>query len=117
MVARDLAYLHAVLVLRYEDLVRDPEAYRRALFAFMQLPDTDAGEPIRDGNTDYAIPPGGASDLAPRLASWGYAPGGETRAFTPACKHPLRGVQTAVMNAIDNYSPAWSAPSSKRTES
>lgn len=99
LVRGDLPHLHAVLILRYEDVVRDPGAARARLAAFLSL-DTKLpplGETVRDGNRDYpdAIPV--ASDLAPRIAPWGYAPGGEVRdRVHGAVRHPLRAVRDSV---------------------
>ncbi|WP_394270626.1 sulfotransferase family protein [Qipengyuania sp.] len=97
----DLPYLHSALVLRYEDLVRQPEQYRRALFAFLQLPDAPANDRLRDGNTDYAIEPAVDGASARQLTDWGYLPGGATTTFTPVCRHPLGSVRKAVLEALD----------------
>ena len=93
----DLAYLHSALVLRYEDLVRRPDALREAVFAFLDLPDHDPGIGLRDGNQDYDTPSAIDAGLARRMAAWGYAPGGRALDWEMRCQHPLRAVRDAVI--------------------
>ncbi len=93
IVARDLEYLHAACVIRYEDLVRDPERVMAGLFAFLDLEPRPICEPVRDGNADYAYADGAGAGRASRMAAWGYAPGGAVEAFTPIVRHPLRAVR------------------------
>jgi len=92
-VAADLPYLHASLVIRYEDLVARPEGTRQALFAFLDLEDHDPGIGLRDGNADCRSAHRASGDLAERMHTWGYLPGGQVTGFTPRCAHPLRRIQ------------------------
>ncbi len=98
--AQDLAYLHAAFVLRYEDLVMQPEAMRRAAFAFLDLEDEDPGIALREGNSDYEVAQDIAPDLAGRLAQWGYAPGGGVDRWSPQVTHPLRAIRDATLGAL-----------------
>ncbi len=96
--AGDLPYLHAVLVLRYEDLVTAPAACRAALAAFLSLPaPLPAAAPLRNGNTDYADAPPLSPEQARAAADWGYgaALDGPHRPFAHIA-HPLRAVREAV---------------------
>lgn len=97
--ADDLPYLHAVMVLRYEDVVLDPEATMQALYAFLQLapPDPVADheplEKIRNGNADYARLEPLTRQQSDRLGCWRYKddlivdPGGSS------VRHPLRSIR------------------------
>ncbi|SDF19520.1 sulfotransferase family protein [Limimaricola pyoseonensis] len=102
----DAGRLHARLILRYEDLVADPDAARRALAAFCDLaPDPGSGlatapaEPVRDGNRDYDL-----SETAPLpeavravMLRLGYGPHGAVGPLPGAAvAHPLRAVCEAV---------------------
>jgi hypothetical protein len=92
----DLPFLHAALVVRYEDLVADPARVRRALFAFLALRDEDPGIELRDGNRDYALSSSLAEPDRAALARWGYLPGGGTEPWQAIVRHPLRKVREAV---------------------
>lgn len=99
IVAEDLSYLHAALVLRYEDLVADPALCLARLAAFLQLPAGAAGAQVHDGNARYA----GAARLDPaqaaRAAGWGYRPGLAVEPVELRVQHPLRAVREAVLAA------------------
>lgn len=89
----DLPYLHAVMVLRYEDIVADtPKALRR-IAAFLDLPETSLPELISDGNQQYQ----GALQMNPeqaeKAASWGYQPGLAVGTFRGIIQHPLRAIR------------------------
>jgi hypothetical protein len=95
----DLDHLHSVLVIRYEDLCRDPARYRRALHLYLGLAPDGAGEELRDGNQDYPDPRG----LGPGAAEdWGYGPLGAVHAWRPLVRHPLRAVREAVQECLDD---------------
>ena len=115
--SRDLAFVHSALVLRYEDLVRRPDALRKAAFAFLELPDRDPGIDFRNGNADYDTPSAIDAGLARRMAEWGYAPGGRTLDWATRCQHPLRAVRDGV-NALANPEPTTriSRPAEKEQE-
>ena len=87
-------------MLRYEDLVMQPEAMRRAAFAFLDLEDEDPGIALREGNSDYEVARDIAPDLAGRLAQWGYAPGGGVDRWSPQVTHPLRAIRDATLGAL-----------------
>ena len=94
----DLAYLHAVCVIRYEDLCRDPASTIRGLHAFMSLPAQPGAtaEVVRNGNADYPDMTGLTTDLD----DWGYGPNGTVRPWSPIIRHPLRAVRDAVQAAF-----------------
>ena len=106
VVADDVPYLHAVCVIRYEDLVRAPETVRAGLFAFLDLADHTGGLHVRDGNADYACDRPVPQDLAARLAKWGYAPGGRVEPFTPIVRHPLRAIREGTERMLLASQPA-----------
>ena len=91
----DLPYLHAVMVLRYEDIVADtPNALRR-IAGFLDLAETSAPEAIADGNQQYQ----GAAEMtafqAEQAARWGYQPGLRVLPYEGLVEHPLRAVREA----------------------
>ena len=96
----DATRLHARLLLRYEDLVADPVAARRALAAFCDLPeDGAAAEPVRDGNLDYDLAARAPLDAATRrlMERLGYGPDGSVGPVPePVVAHPLRAVREVV---------------------
>lgn len=97
LVAEDLRYLHAAMVVRYEDLVAAPDAQLRALAAFCDLPVAPDPGPLHDGNTDYAVPPMDlAGEVLRVMARYGYTPDG-LAPLPPdmAPRHPLRAVREA----------------------
>ncbi|SFC21218.1 sulfotransferase family protein [Tropicimonas isoalkanivorans] len=96
IVAHDIAYLHSVLVVRYEDVVADPARTLSRIAAFIDRPAAPPGEDLRDGNREYRDHPVMTSSQAEAAEVWGYGPGGEVRAFLPVVRHPLRAVAEAV---------------------
>ncbi|MBP0484124.1 sulfotransferase family protein [Sagittula salina] len=93
-VAEDMTYLHAVLVLRYEDLIADPQASLDRLAAFLGVETAQIPMRIANGNTDYPDAPRMSAIQAVRAARWGYGPG-ETLPRPPEVRHPLRAVREA----------------------
>lgn len=100
LVETDLAYLHSALILRYEDLVVDPVAIRKAALAFLGLGDHDPGLEIVDGNEAYPVGDNLVPDLQDRMAKWGYGTGGAVMPFATICRHPLRDIREAVGGAL-----------------
>lgn len=98
-VLQDLPYLHAVLCLRYEDVVADPDRTLRQLAAFLQGPETPLCEAISDGNAAYSTAPRLSAAQAERAGKWGYQSGLSTRPWDGIIQHPLRAVREAVMAA------------------
>ncbi|WP_371158196.1 sulfotransferase [Jannaschia sp. 2305UL9-9] len=101
--AADLDRLHAVMVLRYEDVTETPEATRAALGAFLSLSASPGSgdEAITNRNGDYA----GAQRMTPAQAAdaarWGYRPGlGVDADWRPVLRHPLRAVRMATQAAL-----------------
>lgn len=90
----DLPYLHAICVIRYEDLCRDPASVIAGLHRFMGLQPIKPVEPLRDGNTDYKPLDLHSGDLA---ELWGYGPGLEVHDWPPIVKHPLRDTRQNVL--------------------
>lgn len=96
-VRRDLPYIHGAYVLRYEDLVADPDGVRQSLLAFLSLQDFDPSIDLRNGNAEYEVPANLDGPLAERMARSGYLPGGVTAPLEPVCAHPLRAVREAAL--------------------
>lgn len=95
---RDLPRLHAVCVIRYEDLCHDPGAVVRGIHGFMGLETVRSPAPgsVRNGNLDYP----GAAGLGRDLPDWGYGPDGLCTGFTPIIHHPLRAIRDRVAAAL-----------------
>ncbi|SEN52687.1 Sulfotransferase family protein [Loktanella fryxellensis] len=102
--AGDLPYLHAVTVIRYEDLTRDPARMQRGLAAFLDLTAPSAlEEVIADRNDLYAGACRLSAPQAARASAWGYGPDGAVdRGWHAPVQHPLRDVREAAVRA-------WSA--------
>lgn len=94
--AGDLPYLHAAMVVRYEDLIESPDAVRGGAFAFLGLEDSASSISVRDGNADYTAETGLDGDSVRRLETWGYRPGGRHVGWTPIVAHTLRSIRDAV---------------------
>ncbi|MEE4201936.1 sulfotransferase family protein [Erythrobacter sp.] len=92
----DLDYLHAAMVVRYEDFVARPDAHTRAFEAFLGVDQgMEAGE-VRDGNTDYKIGTSPQGEV-PRL---GYDGDGTAQPIDTVVRHPLRAVREATLAAL-----------------
>ncbi|MGR3512128.1 MAG: sulfotransferase family protein [Paracoccaceae bacterium] len=95
----DLPWLHAALVVRYEDLCADPRAAMAQVAAFLTLtPALDPAERIKDDNTRCAALPGPVPAPAARL---GYDTGFRPKTPLPEdliCRHPLKSVRHAVLS-------------------
>ena len=53
LVREDLSFVHNWLIVRYEDLVRDPLAERKRMFAFLDLDLCPSKLSVEDGNARY----------------------------------------------------------------
>jgi len=115
----DLSYLHAAMILRYEDIVRAPVQTRAALAGFMAIdapPGADAdadadAEPVRDGNADYDLGAAPATGLGPAAEALGYLPRGEcAHPRIAPVRHPLRGVQDAAEEGLAAAYAGWDVP-------
>ncbi|WP_299819271.1 sulfotransferase [uncultured Jannaschia sp.] len=106
IVAADIDRLHAILVLRYEDVVARPDAIRAALGAFLDRGTAvpPRAEATRDGNRDYPDAPVMTDGQALRASAWGYAPGRGVAAWPPILRHPLRSVRDATTAALGGQS-------------
>ena len=101
IVRADLAFLHAALVLRYEDVVANPEATLAGLAAFLDQPPPEAwDETVRDGNADYSCEGRLPARLEEALPAFGYAADGSVLPSVPEVRHPLRSVRDAVTAAL-----------------
>lgn len=100
IVREDMQYLHAVTLVRYEDLVARPDHVRRSLFAFLSLDDHDPDIALRDGNADYDVGDVLDAELASRMGEWGYSPGGTSEPLAPTCYHPFRAVREGVLGDL-----------------
>jgi hypothetical protein len=92
IVRRDLTYLHAVMTVRYEDLVANPTATLARLAAFLYVDTVPAPQDIRDGNLDYAGPSTLSATQAERASEWGYGPGLKLSPWAGVTRHPLRRI-------------------------
>lgn len=90
--ATDLAYLHAAIVVRYEDLVMHPDQMMNSVFGFLSLSDAPAVDDLRNGNDDYAGATTMTQDQAARAQVWGYGPGLRVDPRPLQITHPLRAV-------------------------
>lgn len=99
---RDLPYLHAVSVIRYEDLTAHPHRTLAMLFAFLDVPMPDitgAVATLRDGNAEYRDAWEPTPDQAARAMQFGYVKGLGVHAWEPVLRHPLRQVRDAMHSA------------------
>ena len=95
----DLPYLHAVMVLRYEDVTADPERALRRIAAFLDLPTAELPESVGDGNQAYDGGDRMTAQQAAEAARWGYGPGLSVGPWDGILQHPLRAVREAVTTA------------------
>ncbi|MBE3640286.1 sulfotransferase family protein [Mangrovicoccus algicola] len=95
--ARDLPYLHCVMVLRYEDIVAAPGQALARLAAFLGEPPAPLRSEIRDGNAAYRGCARLAPDMAARALDWGYRPGLGTEPRPPLVRHMLRSIREAAL--------------------
>ncbi len=103
IVARDLAHLQAVLVLRYEDLVADPAAWLGALAAYLDLPGSATlPEPVVDGNARYTDAATMSESQARAASLWGYGRGLSVMPYEPVLHHPLNEIRGAVLRSLPN---------------
>ncbi|PZX16226.1 sulfotransferase family protein [Palleronia aestuarii] len=101
----DLAYLHAVLVLRYEDLLARPAATIQALEAFLSLsPGIDAAQ-IDGHQASYLAERPLSAAQARASGGWGYTDGLGVSDWPGYLSHPLRAVRDAVETALRGAPP------------
>ncbi len=104
IVAEDVGHLHHALVLRYEDLVAEPDRHRRAIAAFLRL---DAPGPgvaeeapaLADRNGGYegwTLP----DAQAEALSAWGYGSDMAVAPFRPVIRHALNETRTEVARIL-----------------
>ncbi|WP_410217795.1 sulfotransferase family protein, partial [Paracoccus sp. (in: a-proteobacteria)] len=70
--AQDIRHLHAVMILRYEDLVADPAGVMARVFGFLSLPAITAPEALRNGNDDYLHEAPMTLRQSREVERWGY---------------------------------------------
>ncbi len=92
---QDLPYLHAVMILRYEDIVADPSHALRRIAAFLDLPGAAPAEAIADGNLPYHGAPPMTEAQAAMAQEWGYLSGLKVAPWKGLVQHPLRAVRNA----------------------
>ncbi|MCH2486813.1 MAG: sulfotransferase [Erythrobacter sp.] len=95
---RDLEYLHAAMVLRYEDLVTNGAA--APFWRFLSLDDAPNSCKLRDGNSEYLDLARMSADQIERASRYGYGQGGAIGGFEPVVRHPLRAVREATRAAL-----------------
>lgn len=96
---QDLPFLHAVMCLRYEDIVVDPRQAMRQIAAYLSLPCGSASEDITDGNAAYRDTVRMDDMPAAYARRWGYQPGLVTVPLPLQVSHPLRAVRDATVAA------------------
>ncbi len=97
----DIDHLHAVMVVRHEDLATRPQAVQDALAAFLDLPPAALLRDVRDARGDYG-PLGlmrATTETAEAMAALGYAADGAVD-WTPQVRHPLRRIREATEAAL-----------------
>ena len=97
IVEEDIAHLHDVVVLRYEDMVADPSRTLARLAAFLGLPPGPVAEDVTDGNARYAGSPRLLKDQARAAARWGYGPDLGVTPLEMPLRHRLRAVREATL--------------------
>ena len=95
----DLPHLHAVMVLRYEDVTAEPDRALRRIAAFLDLPPAALPEGIGDGNRAYEGAERMTAGQALEAARWGYGPGLSVGPWEGLVQHPLRAVRETVAAA------------------
>lgn len=93
---KDCAYLHAAMVIRYEDLVQQPSEKACAIGRFLDLEGSFDIPTMRDGNADYHVE--GESDGA--MSELGYQADGTSTAMTPIVQHPLRTIREETLACL-----------------
>ena len=94
----DIERIHAVLVLRYEDLTELTEAYIDGLAAFLTLDGgtSMAREVVVNRNSQYSGDTILNTKQATRAADWGYGPAlSVDRDWSSIVRHPLRDIRDA----------------------
>ena len=92
IVRRDLDYLHAVITIRYEELIANPKTTLARLAAFLDVDPVDAPSDIRDGNRDYVNTTALSTTQTKRASMWGYGAGLQVQPFRDTARHPLRRI-------------------------
>lgn len=102
LVDDDLSFLHAAMVVRYEEVVARPDIAFGAFAAFLDLSGNSYApeETIRNGNEEYGFPESIRSDQTTAIAAWGYASGGRCRPAPFTVRHPLRRIRGRTMNVL-----------------
>ncbi|PVA05910.1 sulfotransferase family protein [Thalassorhabdomicrobium marinisediminis] len=95
--AADLPYLHAVLILRYEGIIRAPDRALHQIAAFLDTKPASTPEAIADGNRPYVGAPALSPTQADAVARWGYGPELAVHDWAGHVQHPLRAVREAVI--------------------
>lgn len=91
----DAAYLHAVMIIRYEDLVRSPARHARAIEAFLDLGEGIEWPELREGNREYEL-----TEDAGAIAALGYGPRGDVEPFRPVVRHYLRDRRNDILKQL-----------------
>lgn len=97
-VFEDLEYLHAAMIVRYEDLVAG--RIFPALLAFLDLPPIATPVALRNGNEDYLELATMSAMHARRACAYGYLPDRRVAQFETIIRHPLREVREATQLAL-----------------
>ena len=103
----DTAYLHAAMIIRYEDMVRSPASLFAAIDTFLGLEVHERAFDLRDGNAEYPGIPPVTDDVERRMKQFGYHGAAEVGAFTPIVHHPLREIREATGSCFAKGSNPW----------
>ncbi len=100
----DLEYLHAAMIVRYEDLVAHPQPTFDRLARFCSLRPVEVSHAVIDGNSRYREATRCNAAQAERARRYGYLPGLRTNpgplSGPPIVRHPLRLVREAAQQPI-----------------
>lgn len=99
----DLNYLHAAMVVRYEDLVARPVPTLNGIFAFLDTPSPpldDVVGKVRDGNADYPDAKSLSAEQQKRAERWGYRDRIQVEPFAPVVRHQLRAIRENTLMAL-----------------
>ena len=103
----DLEWLHAAMVLRYEDFVAHPDRVSRSVELFLGLDTGIAVPQVRDGNRDYDVGrdpfgPDISLDEERAMATLGYDLDGSVCQNSPIVRHPLHARRDTVKAGFAN---------------
>ncbi len=97
----DIQFLHRVYVLRYEDLVTQPDELLSSLFAWLGIAAVGAETEVRDGNADYRGAWTMSGEQGERAKTFGYGQALTTEPMASRISHPLRANREAAHSLLN----------------